>query len=433
MNKFEIAIIGSGMSGLSCAKILNKHNIAYKIFEASSVIGGRIRSLKNFADFDIELGGEEIHGDNTKYYKIVKESGAKIFDYWTSNKFYAEYNGEFSTVEELSSKYKEVENIFELFEEASYKRHKDFEDISIKEYLINHNFSNEVYHLANAMFGIEAGTDINTLSIYGFSKICKEWEAGDDNFIICDKSHIDIITDYFSDEIKNVYLNTPIHKIDYNDDKVKLYDKNDNLYTFDIVVCTVPLSQIKNAKIKFTPQLTNDKLDAFSKIRLDTVAKIILKFSKPFWKDDLSWALIKGSINMFWPTGQGKDTKDYVLTGMTSGENCRELQKLYDYDKSLFINKVLSELQIGMKLNENISEYLLDYVWFNWEEQEFIGGGYTYPIIGDQNYRDIIRENIKEKIFFAGEGLPKNGHIGTIHGAMETGEEAAQEILKLIL
>ena len=283
------------------------------------------------------------------------------------------------------------------------------------------------------MFGTESGTDLNTLSIYGFSKMCKEWKAGDDNFIICNKSHTDVINSYFSEEIKNVYLNTPIIKVEYNDNNVRLLDKNNNQYTFGIVVCTVPFSQIKDRKIIFSPELSKDKLEAFDKIKLDSVAKIILKFKKQFWKEDMSWALIKGYVNTFWPTGQGKDTKEYILTGMTSGENCRELQKLYKKDKTLFINTIISELEQGMKLNENISEYLIDYFWFNWEEEEYIGGGYTYPIIGETKFRDEIRKNIKEKIYFAGEGISRNGHIGTIHGALETGEEVGQEILKLIL
>ncbi len=95
--KFKISIIGAGVSGLACAHKLvqlgfDKDNII--ILEASSILGGRLRKLSkesNFADFDIELGGEEVHGKNSEYFNIVKENGGKLYEYWGNNKFYGNY------------------------------------------------------------------------------------------------------------------------------------------------------------------------------------------------------------------------------------------------------------------------------------------------------------------------------------------------------
>ena len=40
----EVAIIGAGLAGLSCAIELQKNKIDFQIFEASDGVGGRVRS-----------------------------------------------------------------------------------------------------------------------------------------------------------------------------------------------------------------------------------------------------------------------------------------------------------------------------------------------------------------------------------------------------
>ena len=54
--KTKVFIVGAGISGISCASRLLELNKNYDItiFEATDKYGGRIRSLKNFANFDIQ-------------------------------------------------------------------------------------------------------------------------------------------------------------------------------------------------------------------------------------------------------------------------------------------------------------------------------------------------------------------------------------------
>jgi monoamine oxidase len=266
------------------------------------------------------------------------------------------------------------------------------------------------------------------LSIKGFSDICKRWQAGDENYMINKLSHTDIISKIYNDIIDSIQYNKEIKKVLYDDDKVTLIDNNNSIYTCDICVITVPVTQIK--KITFQPVFSKERTEAFNKIHLDNVAKLVLKFKKQFWADNCSWLLIPGSINVYWPVTQGMKTNESILTGMVSGKQSQELNKLYQEDKQKFINIILNDIEKYCKCN--VKDDLIDFYWFDWKSVPFIEGGYSFPSVEEGNSRDIIREPLQNKLFFAGEAYARYGHIGTIHGAIETAHEASKLIINLL-
>jgi len=426
--KKSVCIIGAGVSGMTCAHLLKETNLEVFILEASDRYGGRIRGLKGFCEREIELGGEEIHGNNTHYYKLALEAGAEIFGYWEENTFYTNYKGEFKEIEKLSEKYPDLKFVWDLFEEVSYLRGKDYPDIPIKEYLKQNNISDDLDFLANAMFAVECGTDMGKLSIKGFSDLCKKWQAGDENYMINKLSHTDIITKSYKDIINSIEFNKEIKKVLYEDEKVTLIDQNNSSYSYDYCIITVPVTQIK--KIIFQPVLPKDRIEAFDKINLDNIAKLVLKFKKQFWADDCSWLLIPGSINVFWPVTQGMKTNESILTGMVSGKQSLELNKLYQEDKQKFIDSILNDIEMYCKCK--VKDDLVDFYWFDWKSVPFIEGGYSFPSVNEGNSRDIIREPLHNKLFFAGEAYARNGHIATIHGAIETAHEAVKLLTNLL-
>ena len=426
--KKTVCSVGSGAAGMTCGHLLKKYfNVI--ILEACETFGGRVRSLKGFCDREIELGGEEIHGNKTFYYKLAKEAGAEIFPAWEENT-YSEYKGEFNDIKALSENHIDLKNVWDLFEEieeTTYNKNEDYPDISVKEYLKNKGIPDDLDFLANAMFAIECGTDLDKLSIGGFSSICKKWKAGEDNYMVINMSHTEILKKSFINIVNDIQFNKQITKIEYKGETVVLYDQNYTKYSCDYCIITVPVTQIK--KLNFEPILSQERIDCFNKLDMDNLAKLVLKFKKPFWPEDTSWIILPGYINVFWTVVTCKNSNEFVLTGMTSGGNARELNKLHDENKEKFIKRVIDDLEKSTKCT--IMNNLIDYFWFDWKNVPFIEGGYTYPAIGEGNARDIIREPVENKLFFAGEAYARDGHIATIHGAIETSLESVRKIKKL--
>ena len=66
--KLPILIIGAGPAGLEAALNCQEEGIPFKLFEARDTIGGRVQDLKGWADYDIDLGAEFIHGEMSQNY-----------------------------------------------------------------------------------------------------------------------------------------------------------------------------------------------------------------------------------------------------------------------------------------------------------------------------------------------------------------------------
>jgi hypothetical protein len=79
-------------------------------------------------------------------------------------------------------------------------------------------------------------------------------------------------------------------------------------------------------KLKFIPALPINLQTSLNKISMDSSRRSSSNLKKNFWNDNLSLAIIKGYMNIYWPTGHGKQSVDNVLAGMVGGEACRLLQ-----------------------------------------------------------------------------------------------------------
>jgi monoamine oxidase len=82
----EVAIIGAGISGLTVAHHCQNAKINYRLFEASSRVGGRIRTHYHGKQ-PIELGASWLHSGNINpLHNLVLESGCKLHQ--TSNRIH---------------------------------------------------------------------------------------------------------------------------------------------------------------------------------------------------------------------------------------------------------------------------------------------------------------------------------------------------------
>ena len=78
----KVVIIGAGTAGLVCAYRLQEKGIAAKVIEASTRVGGRMFSLRNFFPDNqmTELGGEYVDSDHKTMHRLVKELGLTMND-----------------------------------------------------------------------------------------------------------------------------------------------------------------------------------------------------------------------------------------------------------------------------------------------------------------------------------------------------------------
>jgi monoamine oxidase len=390
------------------------------ILEASDRWGGRIRVLEGFADFPVELGAEEIHGDKSDWYKLVKKtSGLKFANddssdyFWLDNSLKSE--AQFMADPDGNKAYNFVESA----------RQYAGTDKTVLQHLDAQGIAARVRHFANARLGNEYGTSNDRLSIKGIAEEDRLWTAGDRDLLVANRSYKQVIEAHFQTVLGKIMLNTAVKSIDYSQSKVKISDAAGTEYEADHVLLTVPLTVLRDGDIQFTPALPAEKTAAFQKIGMGAGMKIVLKFSQRFWAPDTGSIYGAGIVPEYWYTSAGRGTTP-VLTAFVMGEKAEQLGAL---STDGAVQAVLADLD-GMYGSSAASSRWQDAHVMDWAKMPYVRGAYSYPIVGGGiAQREKLAAPVAGKLFFAGEATNAQGHSGTMHGAYESAARAVQEII----
>ncbi len=412
----KVTIIGAGVAGMYAAYLLHKQGAEVEILEASDRHGGRIKSLKDYTDFTIDLGAEKIKGERSPWYDMVRAAGVNFVDQELGNLYY--FNGT------LKNETEALENTFYLELRALLEslNHYGGDDVSAEQWGIDGGLSENVSNLFNAFIGNEYGTNNARIGMDGLHEAKIKWTAGDKEFLLKDSDILSIIEERFAEILGKIKYNTPVVSIAYSGDNVNIGDAAGQQHKADKVIVTVPITVLKRNDILFVPSLGSAKTEAFQKIGMDYGMKIILRFDQRLWADNTRSIYGNGLVPEFIASGAGGRGTDNILTAYVNGANAETLALLGDE----MIPEILTELD---GILGDVTPHYVDHYIQDWGAEPYISGTCSYPLPGIDNARNIIAESIDQKVYFAGEATHTGGHFATVHGAMETGLRAVTEIL----
>ena len=400
----KVIIIGAGAAGLYAAYLLKSKGIKFQLLEASAKYGGRLGKLTGFANFPIDLGAQWMHGKNNIFSDFITKSDTKIsmddsdLKYWFNN--------------QLVNKLPKNTDIFEG---------DDLPDISYEDYALQKGFGNEYKYIIENIAG-DQGADASQLSVYGNNKDEENWNSGDDDYKF-QETYFDLIDKQIATQVKDeIILNTIVSKIDYTQSSIEITDSNNNVYSADKVIITVPIPILKSGDIQFIPSLSTEKTSAFSKIGMGAGMKVFLKFSTKFFDQNI----IGGTICAAYADDSiGKVQDDNILLAFVMGEQAEYLSSLGS--DAAITNALLQELDT-MYNGQATASFIASHVE-DWTTNPFVKGAYSYSTIGMGNARFIAAKSINKKLYFAGEAMNLNGHHQTVQGAVETGY---REVINLL-
>jgi monoamine oxidase len=404
--KGKVLIIGAGAAGLYAGYILKSKGIDFQILEAAPNYGGRIGELIGFANFPIDIGAQWMHGKNSIISDLVTSSNTTVTlddseeKYWFNNQL-------------VSSLPQDINEIFLDDYNAP--------DVSFEEFAIQKGFGNEYKNIVEAIAG-DSGADASDISTYWKIKEEENWSSGDDDFKF-QETYFDLIKKQIAIQVEDhIQLNTVVKQIDYSGATIQVSDSNNNVYTADKVIITVPITILKSGDIEFVPTLPTEKTTAFSKIGMDAGMKVFLKFSTKFFDENI----LGGSICAAYSDDSiGKVQDDNILLAFIMGQQAEYLTTLGS--DSAITNALLQELDT-MYNGQASASFVASHVQ-NWTTNPFVRGAYSYSTVGMGDARKIATESVSKKIYFAGEAMNINGHHQTVHGAIETGY---REVINLL-
>jgi monoamine oxidase len=187
------------------------------------------------------------------------------------------------------------------------------------------------------------------------------------------------------------------------------------------LVVTVPLGLLQSETIAFDPK-PHSALRAARSLRFGQVYRVTLRFREAFWQEDERYRsagfLISQDPRFFtwWTT---HPMVSPLLTGWMAGSAA---ERFRPDDPQKVMEEAVESL--GRILNRKVPRPEAFY-FHDWQKDPYSLGAYSYQPKGARGAREALAEPESDTLFFAGEAAELDGHNGTVHGAIASGQRAA--------
>ena len=415
--KKKIIIIGAGISGLAAAEKLASEGYDSLILEATDKVGGRIQTTRE-PGFAFDLGASWIHGTkNNPITKLAKNAKNSTREYDFENiSLYLDNGKKISTKDYKTAEAKLEEIISEISENA-----QDTESFktAIDRLYPNIETDPTIKFLLSNYLTFDTG-ELTQLS----AQLVDEGEefSGPEVVIV---NGYDLIAKQISKDLEIKY-NEQVKQINTENNEIRI-TTNNNIYTSQIVVVTVPLGTLKAQTIEFKPPLSSEKKNAIANLGFNTVNKFAIQFNETFWDDTdfLGLCVDKQSeqdIGTFFLNVNKMQKQSHSLMTFAYGEAAHRSENMSDEEilelittnlKKMYPTKALPPTKVFRS---------------KWNSDPNTKGSYTF-LSTSSTLEDIdILATQQEQIYFAGEHTHRE-YFSTVHGAYLSGQRAAQEIL----
>jgi monoamine oxidase len=200
-------------------------------------------------------------------------------------------------------------------------------------------------------------------------------------------------------------------------DRVKAGDET---FRADACVCTTPIASLR--KIKFNPPLSPAHRDAAEKLIYSRIVKNSVLYENRFWKDDKFSMVTDAASHYYFHSTQKQAGTMGILTAYAIGEKADVLASQDDARRMNVITRDLVDFDPNApSLARGIASYA-------WQRDEYTEGAYALYKPGQWFGIRPILQRPHGKVLFAGEHLAD--WQGFMEGAINTGEEAADSLVK---
>jgi monoamine oxidase len=433
----EILIIGAGAAGLAAAAKLSKAGRSVAVVEARDRIGGRmLTQYEPGSNHPIELGAEFVHGKSPELFSIIEQANLRVSEVTNRNWYYEQ-----GQLVKSGGFWASVEKVMDLMK-------REIKDLTFKSFVDSlpaREASDTAKNLALRFVEGFHAADVNKVGIQGLVAVDEDEEQIDGEHTLRLMNGYRGVIDYLFEEAEThgtkFLLNTSVSEVRWREGKVEVRTTNNAIFIATKLVVTIPVSILKldppsPGALNFVPSLPNAKLEAIRALEMGPALRIVLRFNEKFWQDmrlpgdsnhDLKHI---GFLNYpeaplpTWWTTLPED--DPMMVGWAGGPIAGQLLEL---DEEQIEATAVRSLALIFDVDGHIlRRYLVKTYFHNWLTDPFSRGAYAYLPVNGIERQLTLAKPVANTLFFAGEATCL-GQIGTVHGAIESGQRAAREIL----
>jgi monoamine oxidase len=405
-SEIDVAIIGAGAAGLGAANALKDSGLSAIVLEARNRVGGRGHTIMAAPNIAFDLGCGWLHSaDENSFVKIAQQLNFEIDKTrppWREQSFDAGF-----PLNERIDFMAALDAFYDRAEEAA----RSGSDSPASAYLEAGNRWNP---MIDAISTYANGAELDRVSV-------KDLDAYEDTGINwrVRRGYGALMAAYGAQ--LPIKLNCEVTRIDHSGKRVRIETSQGSLVANRVIV-TVPTNLIASQAIRFHPALPA-KVDAAAGLPLGLADKVMLALDEPsdLPKDgNLRGATMRTAMGSFHlrPFGQA------CIEGYFGGSFAQSLE---DAGEGALARESIDE--IASLLGNDYRRKLKPLAESRWAHDPFARGSYSHALPGHAGKRAVLAAPVDGRLFFAGEATSPN-FFSTAHGARDSGERAAKEVIR---
>jgi monoamine oxidase len=405
----DVAIIGAGAAGLGAADALKDSGLSVIVLEARDRTGGRGHTIMAAPDIIFDLGCGWLHSaDQNSFVAIAEQLNFEIdrtLPPWRERAV-----GKAFPQEQRMEFIRALDEFYDRAEQAAKQTRKSGRDSAANLCLEPGNRWNPMIDAISTYIN---GCELDQVSISDMDA----YEDTNINWRI--RRGYGALMAAYGAQLP-LALNCQVTRIDHSQKRVRIETSKGALTARQVIV-TVPTNLIADEAIRFHPALPA-KVDAAAGLPLGLADKVMLALDEPSGlpKDgNLRGATMRTEMGTFHlrPFGQA------CIEGFYGG---RFAQALEDAGDGAIAAQSIDE--IASFLGNDIRRKLRPLQESRWAHDPFARGSYSHALPGHAGKRAVLAAPVDGRLFFAGEATSPN-FFSTAHGARDSGERAAREVL----
>ena len=425
----DVVVVGAGAAGLNAARRLAEAGRRVVVLEGRDRIGGRIYTHRApELPCPVELGAEFLHGDAQISRRLLREAGVDVVDVDPD-----QWEARDGRIEQ-SDLWRDVQRIMRRLDEDREP------DRSFAEFLgaQGDEFAGEAVESARAFVEGFHAAELDRISERALAED-PGLEGATDTARVPDG--YDRLARHLADGLgrESVLLQHAVERIHWSRGQVTVEGSTrGRAFSIEARACvvTAPLALLGDAAtagpgaIRFHPPL-GQVADAQRSIALGDVVRVALVL------DRVPAALLRPRM----PNERGLDEEFFLhtprepfnvywsitpptrplLIAWAGGGRTRALPR--DVDGGSLAARAIDAFAAATGLPRG--EGIRDFACHDWRADPFSRGAYSYVKVGGESVEAPV---VEDTIFFAGEAFA-GATIGTVEGALETGQAAAERLL----
>jgi monoamine oxidase len=404
-SEIDVAIVGAGAAGLGAARTLEKTGLSILVLEARDRLGGRGHTIMAAPGITFDVGCGWLHSaDRNSFVKIARQLNFEI------DKTRPPWREQ--SVDAVFAPTERADFIRAL--DAFYGRAADAAKTSVDSaanlYLEPGNRWNP---MIDAISSYINGCELDEVSVLDM----KAYEDTELNWRLR-RGYGALIAAYGTPCA--LALNTQVTMIDHSGKRVRIETSQGTVSAAKVIV-TVPTNLIAEEAVRFHPALS-EKIDAARGLPLGVADKVMLALDQPETlptDGNLRGPTMRTAMGSFHlrPFGQA------CIEGFFGGRFARQLE---DAGDGALAAQAIDE--IVALLGSDFRHRLKPLAASRWAQDPFARGSYSHALPGHAADRAALAAPVDGRLFFAGEATSPN-FFSTAHGARDSGERAAREVM----